>query len=140
MVDSVSDQDWRLKSSFGLDPTLNSFAFSNDAMFERYRDPEHIPPRIRARLYFVKAVCIDAGSGLPNPYLDIQVGEHSISMRNMCQMQTNTPDFHRIEARDIQFPHDSRLEVLWRTNGYCLMQDGARSILSHFAHCMLELS
>ncbi|CAJ1443049.1 unnamed protein product, partial [Effrenium voratum] len=106
-----ASEDWRLKSSFGLDPTLNSFAFSNDAMFERYRDPEHIPPRIRARLYFVKAVCIDAGSGLPNPYLDIQVGEHSISMRNMCQMQTNTPDFHRIEARDIQFPHDSRLEV-----------------------------
>ena len=43
----------RLKSSYGLDPILDGFAFSTETLYQRYRDPEHVPPRIRARLYLV---------------------------------------------------------------------------------------
>ena len=103
----------KLKTSFGHDPALDDFAFADDTMFRKFRDIESVPPRIRVRLYFVKAVCIHYKStGLADPYLDVCLGrEHSISMRNMAQLQTNTPDFHRIEARDIILPEDSRLEA-----------------------------
>ena len=103
----------KLKTSYGHDPALDDFAFTDETMFKKFRDIEAVPARIRVRLYFVKAVCIHYKStGLADPYLEVNLGrEHVISMRNMAQPQTNTPDFHRIEARDITLPEDSRLEA-----------------------------
>lgn len=114
----------RLKSSYGLDPILDGFAFSTETLYQRYRDPEHVPPRIRARLYLVKAILIGAAGENPDPFLEIQLGrETNIQMRNMVQMGTTTPDFHRMEARDIQMPEDSRLEVTVRSLQDLALQD-----------------
>ena len=103
----------KLKTSYGHDHALDEFAFSEDTLFKKFHDGESVPPRIRVRLYFVKAVCIHYSStGLADPYIEVSLGrEHVISMRNMAQMQTNTPDFHRIEARDVSLPEDWRLEA-----------------------------
>ena len=103
----------KLRTSYGHDAALDEWAFADDSLFKKFYDPESVPPRIRCRLYFVKAVCIHYRStGLADPYLDVSLGrDHIISMRNMAQPQTNTPDFHRVEARDIMLPADWRLEA-----------------------------
>ena len=38
-------------------------------------------------------------------------GSLAAGSRHQVQMNTTTPDFHRMEARDIQLPEDSRLEA-----------------------------
>ncbi|CAE7620239.1 OTOF [Symbiodinium sp. CCMP2592] len=115
----------KLKTSYGHDHTLDEFAFSEDTLFKKFHDGESVPPRIRVRLYFVKAVCIHYSStGLADPYIEVSLGrEHVISMRNMAQMQTNTPDFHRIEARDVSLPEDWRLEVTIKSLEELALQD-----------------
>lgn len=107
-----SDMDM-LKRSFNFNQELNSYAFDEKAMMARFKGAERVPSRVRVRIYLVKAICIFAkGSGFPDPFIEFQLGRNiNVSMRNMVQMDTNSPEFYRVEERDIELPEDSRLEV-----------------------------
>lgn len=102
----------RLMRSFDFDPELNSYAFEQSLLEDKYKGIE-MPSRVRVRIYLVKAVCIfGKPSGFADPYIEFQLGRYiNVSMKNMMKPQTNTPEFYHIEERDIQLPVDSRLEV-----------------------------
>jgi len=104
------------KQSPGVPEELDSFAFQEGEFRARYKTKRHVPSRIRVRLYFVKGVCIyGKGAGFADPYLEFQMGSGIfVSMRNMYQVQTNTPGFYRLEERDIVLPDEGQLEVSLR--------------------------
>ncbi|CAD7964088.1 unnamed protein product [Amoebophrya sp. A120] len=101
------------RQSHGISPILDGFAWDEDALRERYKSSERVPNRVRARLYFVKGICIyGKASGFANPYLEFTLGKAIfVSMRNMFCSNTNTPTFYRLEERDIRMPEDSQLEI-----------------------------
>lgn len=91
---------------------LNKYAFDTKQLNKKYKS--NLPSRIRCRLYLVKAVVIygKAAGELADPYVAFQLGKDiSVTMRNMACPNTNTPEFYRVEERDIVLPNDSRLEI-----------------------------
>lgn len=115
----------RLRRSFGIDPETDSTVFDQKKFQKGYKSKEHVPSRIRVRLYFVKAVCI-AGKGTPlDPYLAFKLGSNiQVSMRNMPQRGTNSPSFYRTEERDIEMPVESQLKVdVWDYQDVSQMMD-----------------
>jgi hypothetical protein len=113
--DDVVEQtdEEKLRSSLGIDPALDRYAFTEKLLFQRYKDSERVPARVRVRLYLVKAVCIyGKSSGFADPYISFDIGTSiQVSMRNMAKQGTNTPEFYRVEERDIKLPEDCRLEI-----------------------------
>jgi len=100
-----------LKQSFEFNEQLDSFAFDDEAFVRHFKDG--LPNRVRVRIYLVKAVTIFSKStGFADPYIEYQLGrKHHVQLRNMAQFSTNTPEFYRIEERDIELPDEGRLEV-----------------------------
>jgi len=110
---AVDTDEQKLKRSFEFSQALDRFAFDEKALINQYKG-ERIPSRIIVRLYLVKAVVIygKGTGGYADPYIGFQLGrKNPVSMRNMAQFQTNTPEFYRIEERDMELPDDGRLEV-----------------------------
>jgi len=100
--------------SYGLEDELDSFAFDEKKLRKRFKDPEHLPSRVRVRLYLVKAVCIfGKGAGdFPDPYVEFQLGRNDrVSFRSNFKSNCNEPDFYTLEERDIILPDDGKLEV-----------------------------
>eukprot|EP00403_Amphidinium_massartii_P005454 CAMPEP_0178371604 /NCGR_PEP_ID=MMETSP0689_2-20121128/912_1 /TAXON_ID=160604 /ORGANISM="Amphidinium massartii, Strain CS-259" /LENGTH=1446 /DNA_ID=CAMNT_0019991479 /DNA_START=181 /DNA_END=4521 /DNA_ORIENTATION=+ len=108
----TSDED-KLKRSFDFDDALDKYAFDKKKFVEHYKSPSNLPSRIRVRIYIEKAVCIfSKGTSYADPYIAFQLGPNfEYSSRNMFQAATNTPEFYRMEEKDMEFPTDSRLEV-----------------------------
>jgi len=102
---------YKLKQSFEFNENLDSFAFDDEGFPKHFK--EHLPSRVRVRIYLVKAVTIySKSSGFADPYIEYQLGrKHHVQLRNMAQFSTNTPEFYRIEERDIELPEEGRLEV-----------------------------
>eukprot|EP00928_Gymnodinium_smaydae_P060892 TRINITY_DN4477_c1_g4_i1.p1 TRINITY_DN4477_c1_g4~~TRINITY_DN4477_c1_g4_i1.p1 ORF type:complete len:1271 (+),score=262.51 TRINITY_DN4477_c1_g4_i1:2895-6707(+) len=113
IVDSAEMDVERLRSSFEFDRDLDRYAFKEKKLIKKFKGPQNVPSRVRVRIYLVKAICVySKSSGFADPYLDFQLGRNiSVSMRNMVQFSTNTPEFYRVEERDIMLPEDSRLEI-----------------------------
>lgn len=109
----------KLKRSYNFDSQLEQFAFDEKELYTKYRDPEVMPARIRVRMYFVKAVCMFGnGADFADPFLNLALGKDIVvSMRNMIKPQTNTPEFYRVEERDIKMPEEARLEVTVKSAG-----------------------
>jgi hypothetical protein len=104
----------RLSQSFGFDEELDVYAFDVKKLIEKHKSKVYVPSRVRVRLYFVSAVCIFAKrSGFVNPYLIFRLGKNiAVNMRNMIGKEpTNTPDFYRLQERDIDMPTESRFQV-----------------------------
>jgi len=104
----------KIKRSYGFPKELNEFAFDEKMLHMKFKAAEKVPSRVRVRLYVVKAVCSfsKAGAGFADPYIDFQLGEKQhVSMRNMARIATNTPDFYRMEERDVMLPEEGRLEL-----------------------------
>mmetsp|Transcript_45036 Transcript_45036/g.102042 ORF Transcript_45036/g.102042 Transcript_45036/m.102042 type:complete len:1451 (+) Transcript_45036:77-4429(+) len=94
-----------------------------------YKSKDHVPNRIRVRLYLVKAVCIcgkDGPGSIANPYLRFTIGkETKVDLKATFKPETNSPDFYRVEERDVVFPMETRLEVqLWDCNTGMMGSDG----------------
>jgi hypothetical protein len=102
---------YKLKQSFEFNEHLDSFAFDEEGFPRHFKDD--LPSRVRVRIYLVKAVTIFSKStGFADPYIEYQLGrKHHVQLRNMAQFSTNTPEFYRIEERDIELPEEGRLEV-----------------------------
>ncbi|CAK0801702.1 unnamed protein product, partial [Prorocentrum cordatum] len=72
--------------------------------------------KVRVRIYFVRGVCTYADpDGSTNPYIQYSLGGlNKVSMKSMVRMAEPTPDFYRVEERDIDMPADAQLIVeLW---------------------------
>eukprot|EP00931_Biecheleriopsis_adriatica_P114550 TRINITY_DN9037_c0_g1_i2.p1 TRINITY_DN9037_c0_g1~~TRINITY_DN9037_c0_g1_i2.p1 ORF type:complete len:1451 (+),score=280.29 TRINITY_DN9037_c0_g1_i2:132-4484(+) len=124
-VEAEDDDTHKLNKSFLATHELRELdriAFDEEELFHKYKDPELMPPAIRVRMYFVKAVCMCNDSA--NPYLDLMFGNDiAISMRNMARPSTNTPEFFRVEERDIKLPEQARLEVTLKSMEELALQD-----------------
>eukprot|EP00930_Biecheleria_cincta_P032374 TRINITY_DN22471_c0_g1_i1.p1 TRINITY_DN22471_c0_g1~~TRINITY_DN22471_c0_g1_i1.p1 ORF type:complete len:1474 (-),score=230.31 TRINITY_DN22471_c0_g1_i1:26-4447(-) len=119
-IDEARESDQaKLKCSYNFDASLDKFAFDEKELYRKYRDPDEVPARIRVRMYFVKAVCMFGnGSEFADPFLHLELGKDIVvSMRNMAKPQTNTPEFYRVEERDIKMPEQARLEVTVKSVG-----------------------
>eukprot|EP00746_Dinoflagellata_sp_MGD_P003068 gnl/MRDRNA2_/MRDRNA2_105982_c0_seq1.p1 gnl/MRDRNA2_/MRDRNA2_105982_c0~~gnl/MRDRNA2_/MRDRNA2_105982_c0_seq1.p1 ORF type:complete len:1491 (+),score=316.30 gnl/MRDRNA2_/MRDRNA2_105982_c0_seq1:92-4564(+) len=103
----------RLLQTYQFDEDLDKYAFKEKALIKYYKAKEKVPSRVRVRLYFVKAICIfGKGTGFADPYLKFILGEDlEVSMRNMFKPETNTPEFYRVEERDINIPTQAKLQV-----------------------------
>ena len=99
--------------SLDIPPSINLYAWDEDRLRERYKDPENVPARVRVRLYFVKCICIyGKGSGFANPYLEFTLGKSLfVTTRNVHAVNTNTPALYRMEERDVKMPEESRLAI-----------------------------
>jgi hypothetical protein len=88
--------------------------FDQDVFRDRYKNEDFLPPRLRVRLYVVKAniVFTKGGEAFPDPYFDTQLGgEINISGRNNFIANSCQPGFYRLEERDVSMPNESRLEL-----------------------------
>jgi hypothetical protein len=88
--------------------------FDQDVFRDRYKNEDYLPPRLRVRLYVVKAniVFTKGGEAFPDPFFDTQLGgDIHISGRNNFVANSCQPGFYRIEERDISMPNESRLEL-----------------------------
>jgi len=116
----------RLQRSYDFDDDLDKYGFDQKALLKHFKDPANLPSRIRVRLYIEKAVCIfSKGTAYADPYIAFQLGPNfDYSSRNMFQAETNTPEFYRMEEKDVEFPTDTRLEVsLMDMNDYALRDE-----------------
>jgi hypothetical protein len=110
----VSDEDIRrIRTSFRLPKELDELVFLKDTKeFAKCFKGSAVPPRIRVRLYFVKAICILGKPGGVDPYLKFNLGtKYEVSMRNTPAYGQTKPEFYRVEERDIELPRDSRLQI-----------------------------
>jgi hypothetical protein len=118
----VCDED-KLRQSFGIPDLLNNIIFNERKFTKHFKGKEnvptqlysYVPSRIRVRIYFVRAICIfgkGTGTSFSDPFLSLDLGQDiNVSMRNMFQVDTNTPAFYRVEERDIELPAQSRLKI-----------------------------
>eukprot|EP00397_Hematodinium_sp_SG-2012_P002251 GEMP01002257.1.p1 GENE.GEMP01002257.1~~GEMP01002257.1.p1 ORF type:complete len:1429 (+),score=308.39 GEMP01002257.1:138-4424(+) len=115
-LEERSEEPAPRRETLNFPPALNEFAFDEVKFRHRYKSRDCIPSRLRVRVYFVKGVCIyGKGAGFADPYLEFQMGAKIfVSMRNMYQVQTNTPAFYRLEERDIILPDEGELEISLR--------------------------
>jgi len=131
----VSD-DVRLRRSFEFDSHLDAFAFDGKKLHGHFKSLARLPSRVRVRIFLVKAVVIFGKAGsFADPYLTFQLGpEKFVSMKNMVKVATNTPDIYHLEERDVQLPHEGRLEV-----NIMDMEDGSVTGDSLIGSTMIDL-
>jgi len=105
----------QLATTFGYNPAIGAYAFDEKKLYEKYLE---VPPRLRLRIYFQKAICV---SGLADAYIKYTIGgpggPETVSLRNQPEYSTNTPQFYRTEERDIVLPQGGKLSVtIWDLN------------------------
>jgi len=103
-----------LYSSFSEDPLLDTYAWDQKKLTDKFKGKASIPTRVRCRIYLVRAiVVVGKGAGWADPFLDFVLGQDIyVTMRNMAVIQSNNPEFFRMEERDIDMPTQARLEVV----------------------------
>merc|ERR1719310_2248128 len=122
------------RKSSSIEPSastpLDTYAFDEKKLLEKFKGKTSVPSRVRVRIYLVKAVVI--GGGNMNPYLSFSLGKNTVvNMRNMVGREpTTSPEFYRLQERDIDMPTDSRLQVdLWNMVDVAVAGDKMDSLI-----------
>jgi len=102
---AISDK--RMTTSFGHDKAMDEYAFDTRKLHKYWRSVYH---RVRVRIYFVRAICLYVKEQA-DPYITFHLGNDTVEGRNSAKNDTNTPEFYRVEERDVEFPQGARLEV-----------------------------